>query len=75
MKTIQLQSIGRKNATEAKNIKIGDILIWNFGGTEKVNNISYSKSGQTMILDIECDSGWVGTRKIRANRLVAIKGL
>lgn len=75
MKTIQLQSIGRKNATEAKNIKVGDILIWNFGETEKVTSIDYSKTGKTMFLGIICKSGWTGTRRISIERLVAIQGL
>ena len=75
MKTIQLQSIGRRKATEAKNIKVGDTLIWNFGDTEKVTSINYSKTGKTMFLGIVCESGWSGIRKISTERLVAVKGL
>lgn len=75
MKTIQLQSIGKRKATEAKNIKVGDTLIWNFGLTEKVTSIDYSKTGKTMFLGITCKSGWTGTRRISTERLVAIQGL
>lgn len=75
MKTIQLQSIGKRPATQAKNIKVGDTLIWNFGGTEKVTSIDYSKTGKTMFLGIVCDSGYKGTRRISTERLVAIQGL
>lgn len=75
MKTIQLQSIGKRKATEAKNIKVGDTLIWNFGHTEKVTSISYSKSRKTMFLEIMCESGWTGIRRISTERLVAIQGL
>ncbi len=75
VKTIQLQSIGKRKATEAKNIKVGDTLIWNFGATEKVTSIDYSKTGKTMFLGITCESGWTGTRRISTERLVAIQGL
>lgn len=76
MKTIQLQSIGRKKATEAKNIRVGDVLIWNFGGREKVTKITPSKTGKTMTLKItNPKSKWKGERRINANTLVATEEL
>lgn len=75
MKMIQLQSIGWQPATEAKNIKVGDILIWNFGGTEKIEKMEKSKTGKTLILTVLCEDQNTYTRRLSVNTLVAVKGL
>lgn len=71
MKTIQLQRIGRMEATEAINIKKGDTLIWNFGCTEKVLDI-IKETEKTILIDIICESGYRSTRRLNKNSLVAI---
>lgn len=79
MKTIQLQSIGRKNAIPAKELKVGDVMIWNFGGREKVTKIIPSKTGKSLTIDIKYDSmfgGEVnGKRRLNIDTLVATEKL
>lgn len=74
MKTIQLQSIGKRKATEAKNIKVGDTLIWNFGYTTKVLEI-VKETAHTIIIRSINESGKIYDRRLGKERLVAIQGL
>ena len=74
MKKIRLQSIGWKNAIEAKNIIVGDTIIHNFGDTSTIISISPSKSGKTITYTVRSDeSGKIFERKTTPNRLFAIK--
>lgn len=74
MKEVQLQGIGKRPATESKNIKIGDTLIWNYGATSKVIGVEFSKSGKTLtITTISGSDGKQYTRRLGAERLVAIQ--
>lgn len=75
MEKLHLQGIGEQNATQAQNIKVGDVLIWNYGFTETVTSIEQSKSGKMLYFSISCPSGYIGTRRITKNRLVAVQGL
>lgn len=75
MKTIQLQSIGRRNATEAKNIKVGDTLIWNFGYTTKVLEIVKETACTIVIRTLNEFNGNTYERRLGKERLVAIQGL
>ena len=74
MKTIQLQSIGKRKATEAKNIKVGDTLIWNFGYTSKVVEI-VKETAHTIVIKSLCGDGNTYERRLGKERLVAIQGL
>lgn len=72
--TVQLQGIGKRPATAAKNIKIGDTLIWNYGATSTVKKIEFSKTGKTLtITTISNGDGKEYQRRLGAERLVAIK--
>lgn len=74
MKQIQLQGIGKRTATEAKNIKVGDVLIWNFGATSQVIGIEFSKTGKTLTIQtISGSDGKQYERRLGAERLVAIQ--
>ena len=75
MKKLHLQGIGEQNATEAQNVKVGDVLIWNYGMTETVTSIKQTKSGKMLYFGITCPSGYTGTRRINRDRLVAVQGL
>lgn len=72
MKTIQLQGIGRLEASFASSIKAGDILIWNFGSEEKVLSIE-KENDKTIWAKIEGERGYVAVRRMLKTRLVAIK--
>jgi|tagenome__1003787_1003787.scaffolds.fasta_scaffold20632670_2 hypothetical protein len=73
---MRLQGIGLVEGTEAGKIQIGDILRWNFGGLSKVVAIEFTKTGKTIICEVEWmnSKGEIETaeRKMRTNRLVNI---
>lgn len=68
--TIQLQSIGKMPAQPALNIKIGTVLMWNFGMTETVLDI-VNETPKTISVKIQ-SGNYVGVRKLNKNRLVCI---
>ena len=74
MKKIHLQWVGDVPAIEAKDLKPGMITVWNGGFTEGVLEVEPSKSGKTIKVKIKSNSSdYVGTRTMKADRLVAVK--
>ena len=70
---IHLQGIGEKPAKPAKEIKIGDVLIWNFGEKSIVKSITETKSGKSINI-LEDYDGKIYKRRLLKNTLVACKG-
>jgi hypothetical protein len=68
---MRLQGIGIVKGTPAKEIRIGDRLMWNFGGTTIVKSVELSKTGKTLSI-VEEDRGKDYSRKLGAERLVCI---
>jgi hypothetical protein len=68
--TIQLQSIGKMPAQVASNIKVGNVLMWNFGTKETVLDI-VNETAKTLSIKIQ-SGNYVGVRKLNKNRLVCI---
>ena len=73
--TVKLQGIhGEKKGTPTKDLKIGDIIIWNFGYKSEVVDITPSKTGKTITFMLKSlESGNVNSRKMVADRLVVIE--
>lgn len=73
--TIKLQGIrGQQAAIKVKDLKVGGILVWNFGYKSKVVEMIPSKTGKTFI--IKCKSlqdGIIRDRKMGADRLVVVE--
>lgn len=70
---IQLQSVGQVDARKTSNLKVGDIIMYNFGSTAKITKIEPSKSGKTFnVTTKSSESGYIGERKYGADRLVGI---
>lgn len=74
---IHLQWIGQHPAVKASELKPGDITVWNGGATEKIIDVTPSKSGKTIKATIEYKSSFDGkkvrtTRKLSSDRLVGI---
>ena len=69
--TIKLQGIsGRQAGTKAEDLKIGDVIIWNFGYKSEVVEITPSKTGKTITFMLKSfESGNVSARKMGAERL------
>lgn len=72
--TIRLQGIGVVEGIKAKNLKVGDVTVWNYGGTETVKEIRFSKTGKTLVAVVECN-GKDYERKMTAERIVCVKEL
>ena len=74
--TTYLQGYGHVEGIPAKNLKVGDTTVWNNGGLEKVLSIEFSKTGKTMVCDVEYE--WLGEvfqtkRKLKSDRIVVVK--
>lgn len=72
--TTRLQGLGIREGIKAKNLKVGDVLVWNFGGTSTVKEITFSKTGKTLVI-VEEFKGQDYTRRLGAERIVVVKEL
>ena len=72
MKTIQLIGYGKAEAQPAKNIKVGDTLVWNYGQTEKVDSMQKETKTQ-IVINVLSESGKIYTRRMSKERLVCIR--
>lgn len=73
--TIKLQGIsGQQEGTATKNLKIGDVIIWNYGMKSEVVEIIPSKTGKTITFMLKsCQDGEIRSRKMGAERLVTVE--
>ena len=73
--TVKLQGIhGEQKGTPTKNLKVGDVIVWNFGYKSEVVDIIPSKTGKTITFMLKSlESGNVNSRKMGADRLVVIE--
>lgn len=72
--TVKLQRIsGQQKGTAAKNLKIGDIIIWNYGLKSEVIKVNPSKTGKTIVFMLKSyQDGEIRSRKMRAETLVVV---
>ena len=71
MRTIHLQGIGEKPAIPAKELKIGDVTIWNYGFTETIIGI-LKQTTKSIVFQIKSNNtDYIGQRRIYKNTLVA----
>lgn len=73
--TIKLQGIsGHQEGTATKNLKVGDIIVWNYGYKSEVVEIIPSKTGKTITFMLKSlESGNTIPRKMGAERLVVVE--
>ena len=73
--TIKLQGIsGQQKATATKDLKVGDVIIWNYGYKSEVVEIVPSKTGKMITFMLRSfESGNINPRKMGADRLVVIE--
>ena len=73
--TVKLQGIyGAKEGTPTKDLKVGDVLIWNYGYKSEVVEILPSKTGKTITFMLKSlESGNISARKMGADRLVVVE--
>ena len=71
MQTIHLQGIGEKPAILAKELKIGDVTIWNYGFTETIIGI-LKQTTKSIVFQIKSNNtDYIGQRRLYKNTLVA----
>ena len=73
--TVKLQGIyGAKEGTPTKDLKVGDVLIWNYGYKSEVVEILPSKTGKTITFMLKSlESGNISPRKMGSDRLVVVE--
>lgn len=73
--TVKLQGIsGQQKGTQTKDLRVGDIIVWNFGYKSEVVEITPSKTGKTITFMLKSlESGNINPRKMGANRLVVVE--
>ena len=71
-KQIQLQHIGKRNAIPANELKVGDIMICNFGDTQTFTSLEKSKTGKTIKYTVLCHGKYYDG-KTTATRLFAVE--
>lgn len=73
--TVKLQGIyGAKEGTPTKDLKVGDVLVWNYGYKSEVVEILPSKTGKTITFMMKSlESGNITPRKMGADRLVVVE--
>lgn len=69
---IQLQGIWRRNAITASELKVGDVMICNYGETQTFTRIEKSKTGKTINYTVLCNGKYY-EGKTTATRLIAIE--
>lgn len=72
--TVKLQGIaGQQAGTAVKDLKIGDILIWNYGYKSEVVELIPSKTGKTITAMLRSQQdGQIRARKMGSERLVVV---
>lgn len=73
--TIKLQGIsGQQKGTQTKDLKVGDVIVWNYGYKSEVVEIIPSKTGKTITFMLKSfESGKINSRKMGADRLVVVE--
>lgn len=74
--TTRLQGMGICEGIQAKDLKVGDVTVWNNGFEETILSIEMSKTGKTM----KCSIGYnfmgeakTAERKMTSSRIVVVK--
>lgn len=73
--TVKIQGIhGQQPAIPTKELKVGDLIIWNYGYKSEVVEIIPSKTGKTITFMLKSlESGNINPRKMGADRLVVVE--
>jgi len=73
-KTIKLQGLyGQQKAKPVKELKIGDVIKWNYGYTSTVVELIPTKTGKQITCMLKSDQdGEIRPRRMGSDRLVAI---
>lgn len=71
---MKLQGIyGELKSVKAEDLKPGMVTIWNYGYKYLVKSVSFSKTGKSLIAVLTSEEGKDYSRKLMAQRLVAVE--
>lgn len=70
MQTIHLQGIGEKKAVTARELKVGDILMWNFGYTSTIIEI-LKETAKSITIKTKNKDNYIGIKRLFKTTLVA----
>ena len=71
MEKVHLQGIGNKDARQAKELNIGDVIMWNYGYKSEVVGMTPSKTGKTINFALRSlEDNIVRNRKVKATTLL-----
>lgn len=71
MENVHLQGIGNKDARQAKELNIGDVIMWNYGYKSEVVGMTPSKTGKTINFALRSlEDNIVRNRKVKATTLL-----
>lgn len=73
--TIKLQGIyGAQKGIPTKELRVGDVIVWNYGYKSEVVDIIPSKTGKTITFMLKSfESGNISPRKMGADTLVVVE--
>lgn len=71
METIHLQGIGKRKAKHAKDLQIGEIILWNYGETSVFKGFSKITDKQVIIITEVNGNNY--ERRLSKNRMIAIQ--
>ena len=73
--TVKLQGIyGQQEGTAAKNLKIGDVIVWNYGYKSEVVEIIPSKTGKTITFMLKShQDGEIRSRRMGTETLIVLE--
>ena len=72
MKTIRLQGLGLFTASEAREVEVDDILIWNYGEEEKI--VSIDKETEKSIW-VTCEYVFMSETKTATRRMLKTRAV
>ena len=69
--TVKLQGMGRMDGTKAEDVQVGDVLLWNQGGSSQVLSIT-PKGKKSLLWKTRTADNREWERTVRKNRLVVV---
>jgi hypothetical protein len=69
--TVKLQGMGRMKGTKAEDVRVGDVLLWNQGGSSQVLSIT-PKGKKSLLWKTRTADNREWERTVRKNRLVVV---
>lgn len=69
--TVKLQGMGRMKGTKAEDVRVGDVLLWNQGGSSQVLSIT-PKGKKSLLWTTRTADNREWERTVRKNRLVVV---